>query len=538
MAGGKETPRQKMISLMYLVLLAMLALQVSSVIIEKFQQLNTSLEASIGAAHIRNSEIMEQIKQAVEKNKNAKQDVAKMDAALAIRKKSKALLDQLSVIKEELVSKTGGLDDNGNYRGAKEEEPVSNYMLGIGESKSGQGYKLQRALKEYEVSLERLAKEQGLKLPKVSLAMDGKEDPIFKNNPEQRNKDFAHLNFEGTPLVAALAVLSEKANTITSLESEVLTKLANQVGTNIIPVDRVRPVVKTTSKMVVAGTEYEADFFMAAYSSNFKPKMTYNGEELDANNEGVGQVRFKASGGAYNADGIMKKIWKGSITYPKADGTDSIYTIEQEYFVVKPAIQVQSASVQALYKDCGNKLTFNVPALGADYDPKFTATGARIKTTNKRGEIIIIPSSPNVTIKVNNKGTYIGNTSFKVKLIPKPTLRLTCKNKEVDPVKGVSNGDLRSVKIEAIADRDMKRLNPDDTHYKVKKWKAILVRNGRIKGNPVIINGQRGVLTTFSSDARSGDRIIIDEVKVKRRNFEGNILPVDIGNPVFIIPIK
>ena len=73
MAGGKETPRQKMISLMYLVLLAMLALQVSSVIIEKFQQLNESMESSIDASGKRNSEIYNQIEMAVEKGKFARQ---------------------------------------------------------------------------------------------------------------------------------------------------------------------------------------------------------------------------------------------------------------------------------------------------------------------------------------------------------------------------------------------------------------------------------------------------------------------------------
>ena len=538
MAGGKETPRQKMISLMYLVLLAMLALQVSSVIIEKFQQLNESMESSIDASGKRNSEIYHQIEEAVKKGKFAKADVEVLNAAKEVREESASLMSFIEGLKKSLVVKTGGKDELGSYNGAKEEEPVSNFMLGSGESKSGEAYKLKKRLDAYSSQLMKIAKKHKVEYKEEGLALDGKENDMFKNNPEQRRKDFAHLNFEGAPLVAALAVMSERGNKIMSLEAEMLSKLALKVGALNIPIDKVRPVVKANSNMVVAGTEYNAEFFMAAYSCSFKPEMTFNSNKVDVNGEGVGSISFKASGGNYNAEGLLKKMWTGTIKYPKSGGGDTVYTINQEYTVVKPVIQATSGAGFSLYKDCGNKVTMQVPALGTQYDPSFSASGAKIKMTSEKGKVIIIPSAPTVDVKVKNNGVYIGSVNCKVHLIPLPSIELKCQNRPVDPIRGVPKSMLRDVELKPVPDNGFKQNNPRDARYKTTHWEAVLVRNGRTILGPVIIDQEKGRLTEFAQEARPGDRVVIDKVVVKRKNFEDRILDVEIGHPVFMIPIQ
>lgn len=536
MAGGKETPRQKMISLMYLVLLAMLALQVSSVIIEKFQQLNESMESSIDASGKRNSEIYNQIEVAVEKGKFAKADVEVLNAAKEVREESASLMSFIEGLKKTLVDKTGGKDDLGNFNGAKEEEPVSNFMLGSGESKSGEAYKLKKRLDTYSSQLMKIAKKHKIEYKEEGLALDGKDNDMFKNNPEQRRKDFAHLNFEGAPLVAALAVMSERGSKIMSLEAEMLSKLALKVGALNIPIDKVRPVVKANSNRVVAGTKYEAEFFMAAYSSTFKPEMTFNSNKVDVNGEGVGSVGFKASGGNYDSNGLLKKTWTGTIKYPKSGGGDTVYTISQDYYVVEPDIQVSSAAAFSLYKDCGNKLSFQVPALGSEYNPSITAQGANVRRTPNKGEVIIIPNSPEVRVNVSSGGIPLGVKKYKVKLMPKPEVLVKCNNRLVDLVKGVSLGDLRKVEVVVVPDNAFRASNPTDCRYKAVYWKASLVRNGRIKGLPKVI--RQGVGNLRSLQAQSGDRIIVEEIKIKRRNFENRVLDVDVGSKVFVIPVQ
>ena len=111
MAGGKETPRQKLIGMMYLVLLALLALQVSSVIIEKFAFINASLEVAVQDAETRNAQILKRIKHSVEEGKNATDDVKIQEKAVLVRKNTQEVLAYIRTLKQALIEKTGGKSD-------------------------------------------------------------------------------------------------------------------------------------------------------------------------------------------------------------------------------------------------------------------------------------------------------------------------------------------------------------------------------------------------------------------------------------------
>ncbi|MCP4521459.1 MAG: gliding motility protein GldM [Cytophagales bacterium] len=530
MAGGKETPRQKLIGMMYLVLLALLALQVSSVIIEKFQFINISLEKAVADADVRNTELLNRIEHSVEEGKNAKDDVEIFKQAQLVRESTQSLVSYIRKLKEELIEKTGGRDENGKIIGAKEEEKVANYMLGAGESKSGEGYALQEKLNSFSLFLNTELDKLGEGQKKfLQLAMNGDQDPLFKDNKEHKRKDFAHLNFEGTPLVAALAVLTEKEAKVMALENEMLSLLANKVGANIIPIDKVRPVVKAKSNRVVAGTKYEAEMFMAAYSSSFKPQMTYNKANVNVNTEGIGNVNFKARGGNYQ-DGVAKRTWTGTIIYPKPNGEDSVYTITQEYYVIKPAVQVISAAVQSLYRNCGNELNIQVPALGADYKPTFKAVGAEVISKGK-GLVTIIPKAKNVSVEVLNDGVLIEKLNFKAKGVP--SAEITC---NLNTRTGVSAAKLRKVKLYANVPSEFKELLPNESKYKVTKWKAYLVR-GRKPVAQKIITSSSARLSEFASLAKEGDRLMIEILEAKRKNFRGSTEEVKFTTPIINVPI-
>ncbi len=530
MAGGKETPRQKLIGMMYLVLLALLALQVSSVIIEKFQFINSSLEVAVQDAETRNVQILKRIQHSVAEGKNAKEDVLIQQKAEAVRENTQNLLSYIRDIKKYLITTTGGRDEAGNFIGAKEEEKVAQYMLGSGDNKSGEGYELKTKLNEFTASLNEVLTEIEVTNKTFDkIALDGTEDPIFQKNKEHKRKDFAQLNFEGTPLVAALAVLTEKEAKVMALESEMLGLLANKVGANIIPIDRVRPVIKARSNRIVAGTDYEAEMFMAAYSSTFQPDMTYNKRGIKVSNDGVGKVKFKAQGGNY-VDGIAKRTWTGTITYPKPNGEDSVYTITQDYYVIKPAVQVISAAVQSLYRNCGNELNVQVPALGVNYNPTFNATGATIISKGK-GFVTIIPKDKNVTIDVINNGTMIDQLKFSVKKVP--SAEISC---NLNTRQGITPNKLRSVKLIAKVPSDFKELLPKEANYKVKKWKAYLVRGKKPIATKEIFSPSAR-LTDFASKARPGDRLMIEVLETKRKNFQGNQEKVGFTNAIINVPI-
>ena len=537
MAGGKETPRQKLIGLMYLVLLAMLALQVSSIIIEKFQMLNVSIEASNTSSEKQSLAIMNRIKHAVENNKRSAKDVAVQEKATLVRQKSKSLIQYIQQVKQQLVSKSGGMED-GKLKGGKDEESVAQVMLGPVGAKRGAAFKLQKDLNNYAAYLNTLMSAMKIKKSFNKLALDAIEDPMFMNDSEQKRKTFAEINFEGTPVVAALAVLSEKESALRGIEKEALTLLSEKIGGEIIPVDRVRPVVLSKSNYIVAGLNYEADLFMAAYSSSFKPNMTYQGNSLKVNETGVGGVKFRTSSSQYDAQGVAKKIWKGTITYPKPGGGDSIYQIEQEYYVVKPAIQVMAASIQSLYRNCGNELDVQVPALGAEYNPIFSATGAKLIARPQKGKVVVVPSASKVTLGVVNNGSPIGNVTYTVKELPLPSIDVKANGQKIDPIQGISANGLRKLKVIVKADKSVASLLPQDTKYSPRKCKVTLASGKHVKGIAQFDGVNTSSLRNLAQQANSGDRVIVEVEQVVRKNFQGKILPVPMPTEVVQVMIK
>ena len=546
MAGAKETPRQKLINLMYLVLLAMLALQVSSVIIEKFQFLNASLEASNKNAALRSAELMTQIQLAVKNNKFNPKDVEVQDEAELIRKKSKTLVTYIQGLKKELIKNTGGIDEDGKYKGAKEEEKVAKMMLGSGDSKSGEGYELKRKLNQFVNEINQTMQKMKADKQFVQLALDAKDDPIFKNSTEQKKKTFAQVNFEGTPLVAALAMLSEKEASVRAIEMESLSLLHNKVGGDIIPVDKVRPVVLPRSSYVVAGLDYKSDLFMAAYSSTYKPKMTYNAQSLEVDEQGAGTVSFKAAGGGYDQNGVAKKTWKGTITYPKAGGGDSTYLVEQEYYVVKPVIQSQARAASKLYKNCGNSLSVQVPALGTEYRPQFSANNnAEVirKSGGQIGEIVVVPkTNRKIKLDVRNNGGLIGGLNYEVKDLPPPTINILHDGKDLmqDQRSGIRSRKIRDIRVKIHADKDIEEVLPNDTKYKFKKGNILVVRGrSTIMNKPFTSYSEFKQLLRRASTTENGDRLIIEITHVYRKNYLNNWLPVrKLRQNIFSIPLQ
>ena len=529
MANSKETPRQRMIGMMYLVLTALLALQVSSAMIYKFQTLNESLEHSAKATTLWSAQKISAMADAVKNRGNKAQEVQLLASANEIAKKSKEMQEYIEKLKKELIIESGGYDEEGNLKGAKEETKVEVIMIGA--NKNGKAYELKKKLEAYVKFM-----SEKTKIKFEPLALDGKDDPMFQKNEEQRNKDFAQLNFGQTPLVAGLAILSEIQSRVSSMESNSVTAYADKVGVNDFPIDKIMPVVSPVSRVVPAGTKYEAKLLMAATSSSQKPEMFMGETMLPVDGDGVGSVSFLASGGNYT-DGFLKKTWTGKVKMKKADGGDTIYTFTEEYLVSQPVIEVDAQEVSALYRNCGNKLNVKVPALGTAYNPSISAEGAQVITSSQRGQVTVVPTAASVKLRVNSNGMYLGEKKFRVRLIPLPTIEVRANGREVDPIQGVPLEMLRNLSVKAIAEKQFKEALPADAIYKVVEWNYILVSGRTGRGNNVIKNREYSDISQLRNAARKGDRIVVEVKKVQRKNFRGQWEDVSIPVKIETIPI-
>ena len=527
MAATKETPRQKMIGMMYLVLTALLALQVTSAILEKFVLLNNSLEQSTGSSNRVNQTTLENIRATVQKSGNRANDLAVVKQADDVRKQTADVIAQIDALKERIVAEAGGgLDEAGVIRNLSEEEKVAQIM--IGSARNGEAYSLKNKLDSYTTGLSRYSPAKY-----NSLALDGKDDPILSRSPDQRRKDFGEVNFAQTPVPAALAVLTQRQSDVRRIEGEVLNLLASKVGAQDVKFDNILAMLSMDSKVVVAGTKFKGQMFLAASSTGVEPRMSLNSGAVRVQN-GIGVIEFTAQGGVYDKDGLSKRTLSGSISYQTPGGLKTV-PLRADYFVAKPSYEIESGSFPPLYLGCANKLSVQSPQLGALWNPNFSADGGQVISSGEKGKITIIPSSARVTLNVSNAGSLLGKNDFRVNKVPRPSIEYYVGGTKVGDPRGVPVGSARSISVRAVADESFRNYSPDDANFRVTGVTVILARGVRKIGQ-VNLGPNGGSLGSLAAEAQPGDRYSIAVDGVQRRNFRGDISDVPM-NPQQTVPL-
>ncbi|RDC66001.1 type IX secretion system motor protein PorM/GldM [Adhaeribacter pallidiroseus] len=527
MAGAKESPRQKLIGMMYLVLTALLALQVSSAIILKFKFLDDSLMTVNNKTKADNDGVRKSIETTVAKGGNRPNDKKVLDQASEVRAQTTEVINYVEGLRTELIRRAGGMEGE-TYKDPSAEDAVATYMIGANKGK-GKAYELKDRLNKY-------ANAMRVYNPSIpQLAVDAKDDPVAKKDRIQRSKDFAELNFEATPLTAALAVLAQKETEILKYEADILQTLAGKVGADIIKFDKIFGNYSAASNTVAAGTKYSAEMFIAATSSAIAPRMFFEGRPVKVEN-GRGKVEFVASAGAYDKDGNAKKSWKGQIKMTQ-NGRDTTFQVSGEYVVAKPVMSIQSASVQALYLNCGNKLDVQVPALGALYDPAFSASGAQVSKGTKKGEVMVLPTARQVTLNVSSGGAAIGNQTFQVRPVPRPDIVCLANGRPVDEKRGLPAPGPRQISVEAIAEESFKNMLPQDARFRVTEFEVTLARGKNIVQEQSF-SSKTANITSMAAQARPGDRLIVTVKDLKRANYKDQFEDVPVGSKSFVIALN
>jgi gliding motility-associated protein GldM len=528
MSGGKETGRQKMIGMMYLVLTALLAMNVSNTIIEKFIFLNASLERANVEAEERNVQILEGMRSSVKDKGNKPEDVAVIRSGDELRAKTSEVMKKLEDYKELFIEVTKGYEegyegDRMHIKGKTDYDAVGHYMMPIEEGGQGHGKEIETLLADYREAVIELMKDNKADEEVVShfgdLTKDAEEDPVYKRDPNQAGKKWSQLAFENSPTHAGLATLSELQASVLGFETRGLDYLQKRTGLKELIFDDIKAMVMPVSKYVISGSKYEAEMFIAASSKSAQPTMKYNGTTIPVDGTGVGKVEFVANlAGGTREGGAVKKSFLAEITVATAGG-DTTYSNTIEYFVVEPAIVITSNTAVSLYRNCANEVRVDVPGLSGNYNPTFTFQGAT-HIAGKSGEVNIIPESNarKVVMGVSNAGQKIGDKEFGVKEIPAPEIQVKMGNNVVTPNQPIPTGT-PSLRIDAVADKEFAEGHPKDARFVVLQGEASLLSGGIVRSKIPIRNGQLD-LKSVSSNIRKGDALVIEIQRVGRRNFQ------------------
>lgn len=535
MAGGKVSARQKMINMMYLVLTALLALNVSKEIIKAFNLIENSLDNSTKNIVQKNTAVLGGLVKTAAENKAA---AAAVSYCNQVQSTSKALIDRLNAIKNELLLRSG--DQKDPKMGRKQEPEALLVKGGVPELAQGDnmevhgnyfmvenggknGTDLQDAINKARTDM-------------LAVMKKASNDPILSASPETKKmlldrmksiemktslyaedgvnssgtaQSWVSMYLEHSPLAGVFAMLSKVENDARSMEAEVMQALAESVNAADYKFDKLIPVVSAATSAVLTNQTYEANILLAAYNSKAQMIVTVNGRPIEVV-DGVGKYKVTSA-----SPGTQK--YKVGIQVPKPNGGGSDnYETEAEYSVFAPQAAISADELNVVYVGLPNPISVSVGGV----DPKnvnvtVTGGGVSLRQSKPGSYNAIIPTRNgnecmiNVTAKLPDGRTVsMGSKKFKVRNVPRPVFK-------AGSVGFSGPISLAAMKVQANAVAALDNFVYDGVKYDVLSYRFTCI--GRRTNGPKIqvVNGSSlAPIAAFLKMLGPGDLIQFDQIKV------------------------
>ncbi len=402
MALPKE-PRQKMINLMYLVLTALLALNVSAEILNAFRTVNSSLVQSNNMIDAKNQTILQSIEKKLTDPKTAERAAIwkpKADAAKALAEAANTYIEQLKLA----LKKEAGLTTENGEEVYKEDNIDAATRLMDTKGKGIELYNQLKTFKEKLLAIDPTIKEQFEHTLPIDLSI-----PKSKN---EGNNDWTSAYFRMTPTIAAVTILTKFQNDVKNAEAQVVDFCHNKIGQVEVVYDQFEPFVGTNSNYLMPGQQFEATLGIGAFSAKAQPQISVNGQGLSVQN---GKAVYKETAG-----GIGGRSIPYSITYVKPDGTKGTTNGTIEYRVGSASTAVSLDKMNVLFIGVDNPITISAAGVGAEGVSASISNGSLVRSGKNGGWIARVNSEGNATITVSANGKSTPFT-YRVRSIPDPT---------------------------------------------------------------------------------------------------------------------
>ena len=511
----KVSPRQKMINLMYVLLMAMLALNVSSDVLNGFTLVDESLSKSSTNANKQNEILYDAFKTNLEQNPEKVREW--YEKALELKALSDTLYDYADKLKVRIAKKADG--EEGDYKNLvnrEDLEAATNVMLAPG---TGEGQRLYDAITDYRTRILEMVSDtaqQNIIMTTLSTDVPRRDLTLLKNWQE--------YHFENMPAIAAITLLTKIQNDVRYIEGEILHTLSKNIDMGDVRVNQIRALVIPTSKNIVRGGDFSAQIILAAVDSTQRPQI-YIDDKLLASENGEYSVLCNRTGD-YTLNGYML-VNDGA-------GLQTRYDFSQNYTVVDPTATVSASMMNVLYAGFANPVSISVPGVPANkISANITGGSGTIKSDGKGG-YVVVPTKVGEELKIGvtarndaGRNQSMGEYSFRVRQLPDPTPFIEYKDKDGNTqryrgVKGLSKQALMSSKgIVAAIDDGLLNIE-----FKVLSFETVFYDNmGNAK--PMISDG-----TNFSArqkemlrDLGRGKRFYISHVKAVGPDNVERLLP-------------
>ena len=416
------SPRQKMINLMYVVLMAMLALNVSNEVLNGFSIVEESLKRTTENATKVNQAIYDDFAEQMKKNPQ------KVKQWYDRSQQLKQMSDKLYTLAEELKVAIA--------QEAKEYLEAANQVM-LSPSR-GRGKELFDAINTYREKMLKMVTD-----PEQKKTLASNLTTAIPKGEQTLGKNWQEYMFESMPAAAAVTLLSKLQNDVRDAEGEVLHTLVSNIDVKDIRVNALNAFVIPNSQTIVRGDKFSAQIVMAAVDTTQKPQIFIGGKEMNLPNGLYETVTGRT--GDFTLSGYIQ-VANGNGDVLKRD-------FEQKYTVVDPSATVSADLMNVLYAGYNNPLSVSVPGVPLN-KVQASMTGGTLQPIGP-GRYIARPSAvgQNVTITVTSTNTgraqQMGQFTFRVRRLPDPTPYIAMKDESGSPVRykggGLSKAQLMSV---------------------------------------------------------------------------------------------
>lgn len=400
-----KSPRQKMINLMYLVFIAMLALNVSAEVLNGFDVVDESLSNSSENMHARNRLIMNELEQYDHANREKAGEW--YNKGLRVKEMSDSLVNFINALKIEIVKESDG--SNGSIDNIRNKDNLDAASVVMLSPINGKGKKLRTKIDQYRETISELISDASRReIIKESLTTTPSKRVIAGKNWEQSL-------FENMPVSAAITILTKMQNDVRTSEGEALSSLLNSVDVGDFRVNRINAYVIPDSRVVIQGGTYNARIVLSAEDSTQTSQFFVNGKAIDPAANGL----FTSGSGSIGTFPI-----EGYVEISGSDGNVMRRNFSDSYTVIEPMATVAPTLMNVLYAGIENEIGISVPGI-APQDVSATMTnGTLVKKGNMwvaRPTTVGQDAVVSVSAKTGAQIRQLTTKKFRVRALPNPT---------------------------------------------------------------------------------------------------------------------
>jgi gliding motility-associated protein GldM len=400
------SPRQKMINLMYIVLTAMLALNVSSDVLDGFTQVEDGLNRSNGNVDQRNNAIFHRLEEFTEQNPDKGRTW--LEKAKEVREFTRELDAYVDSLKVAIVKKADGADADVNDIVHRDDLEASSVVMLNPATMEGQ--KLRRHIDRYREFIAELMPDS-IKKTNIEEALS---TAPFNRKGIIGGQKWEEAKFENQPVVAAVTLLAKLQNDLRYAEGEALSTLLSAVDAGDVRVNELNAFVIPQSRNVMRGSKYSANIVLAAVDTTQRPTIYVNGTRLN-NNRGLYELVAGATG---NFE------YKGYLEVPHGDGSVTRHDFSSSYTVIEPTATVSATMMNVLYAGIDNPMSISVPGVPTTAVSATMTNGSLtrrgdnwIARPSKVGEKAVVT----VTATIDGHAQTVATTTFRTRKLPDPT---------------------------------------------------------------------------------------------------------------------